>query len=103
MLLLLPGEPVARGDALRALRPLLEPVLERGAQLRVGGVALGERDVREGAVEPGQQLAQRAQTLQLARPVDAVALRRPREARSGRRSRCSAAFEATSRSSQRPR
>src|SRR5215216_6256853 len=78
MLLLLPGEPVAGFDALGQLRTLLEPVVEGGAQLRVGGVALGERDVGEGAVEPGEQLAQRSQTLQLARSEDAVALRRAR-------------------------
>src|SRR5215213_6873679 len=76
MLSLLPKEPVARVHALRKRRPFLEPAVEGGAQLRIGGVALGERDVGEGAVEPGEQLAQRAQALQLARPEDAVALRR---------------------------
>src|SRR5215210_5361229 len=53
-------------------------MLERGAQLRVGGVALGERHIGQRAVEPGEQLAQRTQTLQLAGPEDAVALRRAR-------------------------
>src|SRR5215217_3238769 len=73
MLLLLPAEPVARGDSLRPLGPLLEPALYGGAELRVRAQALGEGDVRKGAVEAPQELPQRPQTLKLLGAVEAVA------------------------------
>ena len=72
MLVLLEAEPVAGVDPFGTLRTLLEPALEGGAQLRIGAQAAGEGDIRETAVEPGEQLAQRSQTLQLARSEDAV-------------------------------
>src|SRR5919106_273940 len=60
-------------------RAPLEPAVEGLAQIRIGGEATGEGDVRERAVEPGEQLTQRTQALQLARPEDAVAGRGARE------------------------
>src|SRR3954447_18755340 len=73
VLLLLPAQPVALADALGALRRGLEPAVDGLAHPRVVAQPLGERDVREGAVEPGQQLAQGAKALQLARSEHAVA------------------------------
>src|SRR4051794_5070622 len=73
VLLLLPAQPVALADALGALRRGFEPGVDGLAHPRVVAQALGERDVRERAVEPGQQLAQGAQALQLARSEHAVA------------------------------
>src|SRR3954467_5624723 len=73
VLLLLPAQPVDLADALGALWRGLEPAVDGLAHPRVVAQALGERDVREGAVEPGQQLAQGAKALQLARSEHAVA------------------------------
>ena len=42
----------------------------------IGGQPAGERHVREGAVEPGEQLAQRPQALQLTRSEEAIPLGR---------------------------
>src|SRR5919201_3500259 len=65
VLLLLPAQPVVRGDALRAPWGGLEPRVHGLAELFVLAHSLGEGHVREGAVEAAQQLAQRAQTLEL--------------------------------------
>src|SRR4051812_10241378 len=73
VLLLLPAQPVAGTHALWALCRRLEPGVDRLAHPLVLAQPLGERHVREGALEPGQQLAQCAQALQLARSEDAVA------------------------------
>src|SRR3954470_13979962 len=73
VLLLLPAQPVALADALGTLRRGLEPGVDRLAHPLVVAQPLGERDVGEGAVEPGQQLAQGPETLQLARSEHAVA------------------------------
>src|SRR5918996_6657359 len=70
---LLEAQPVVGRDSFGPLRLGLEPALDRPAQLLLGAHSLGERHVREGAVEPGEQLAQRAQALQLPRSEDAVA------------------------------
>src|SRR3954452_13862297 len=73
VLLLLPAQPVAGTHALWALCRRLEPGIDRLAHPLVLAQPLGERHVGEGALEPGQQLAQCAQALQLARSEDAVA------------------------------
>src|SRR3954469_22229508 len=73
VLLLLPAQPVAGTHALWALCRRLEPGVDRLAHPLVLAQPLGERHVGEGALEPGQQLAQCAQALQLARSEDAVA------------------------------
>src|SRR5436190_2873205 len=73
VLLLLPAQPVACADALGALCRSLEPGVDRLAHLLVLAQPLGEGHVGEGAVEPGQQHAQGAQALQLARSADAIA------------------------------
>src|SRR3954463_16595936 len=59
-----PAEPVAGTHALWALCRRLEPRVDRLAHPLVLAQPLGERHVGEGAVEPGQQLAQGAQALQ---------------------------------------
>src|SRR5215203_2810630 len=66
-------------DPIGKLRALLEPTVEVGAQLRIRAQPAGEGDVRQRAVEPGEQLAQRAQALQLGRSEDAVPGVGPRE------------------------
>src|SRR4051794_14704906 len=73
MLLLLPAQPVALPDAFGPLRRGLEPAIDPLAHPLVVAQPLGKRHVGEGAVEPGQQLAQGAQALQLARSEHAVA------------------------------
>src|SRR3954470_7554389 len=73
VLLLLPAQPVALPYALGALRRSLEPAVDRLAHPLVVAQPLGERHVGEGAVEPGQQLAQGPETLQLARSEHAIA------------------------------
>ena len=78
VLLLLPAQPVARLDALGAGAGASSQRVGRLAHPRLVAQPLGERDVREAAVEPGQQLAQGAQALQLARSEDAVARGRAR-------------------------
>jgi hypothetical protein len=72
VLLLLPAEPVALLHAFRALGRRFEPSVDRLADLLVVAQPLGERHVRERAVEPGQQLAQGAEALQLARAEHAI-------------------------------
>src|SRR4051794_29788922 len=73
VLLLFPGEPVIRGDALRAPRGSLEPCVDRLLELVLLAHALGECDVGEAAVEAVQKLAQRPQPLELLGPELAVA------------------------------
>ena len=73
MLLLLPAQPVGGVDVLRALRLGLEPRLDRLAQLGVAPQAQREADLREAELVAFEQLAQRAQALQLGRPVEPVA------------------------------
>ena len=77
--------------------------VDGGPQLGVGAQALGEAHLAQADVEVPQQLAQRAQALQLGGAVEAVARIRARGRRRARRARCSAACAATSRSSRRPR
>src|SRR3954468_15465354 len=73
LLLLLPAQPVTLLDALGTLCGRFEPGVDRLAHPLFLAQPLGERDVRERAVEPGQQLAQGPETLQLARSEHAIA------------------------------
>ncbi len=103
VLLLLEAQPVGRGHVLGLGRAGLEPRLNRVAQCGRRGSGEARSRRRRGSVVLGEQLAQRAQALQLAGPVEAVARLRARGARSAPRARCSAAFAATSRWSPPPR
>ena len=86
MLLLLEAQPVADGDVFGALRLGLEPGVDGGPQLGVGAQALGEADLAQADVEVLQQLAQRAQALELGGAVEAVARVGARGSRSPTRS-----------------
>src|SRR5205085_3847327 len=78
VLLLLPAQPVIRGDALRATRRVLEPRVHGLLELLVLAHSLGERHVREPAIEAVQELAQRAQQLELLGTEGAIAGPGPR-------------------------
>ena len=73
VLVLLEGQPVFGVDVLRTPRLVLEPALHGLPQLLVGGEPRGERHVREADVEAREQLLERAQTLQLSRPIETIA------------------------------
>src|SRR6476659_3275487 len=70
---LLVVEPVGRANVLWLCRLLLEPAGYRILELGLVAHALGECDVRWPEAVPVEQLAQRAQALQLGRAVDPVA------------------------------
>src|SRR5437763_12562501 len=78
VLLLLPAQPVIRGDALRAPRCVLEPRVHSLLEPLVLAHALGEGHVREAAIEAVQELSQRAQQLELLGTEGAIAGPGPR-------------------------
>ena len=73
MLVLLPAQPVAGRDLLGTLRRAASHAPTAAAKLAVLAQAPGEADLGEGDAEALEQLAQGAQPLELARPVEAVA------------------------------
>ena len=73
VLVLLPAQPVGRRDVLGAPGLGLEPGVDRAPQVGVAAQPAGEADLRQADLEALQQLAQRAQALQLGGAVEAVA------------------------------
>jgi hypothetical protein len=78
VLVLLEAQPVAGGDVVGALRLRLEPGVDGSPQLGVGAQTLGEALLAQADVEVLQQLAQRAQALELGGAVEPLAALRAR-------------------------
>ena len=87
------------GDVGRTLGLGLEPRLDRGAEARRRGAGVARSRCRRGRRRAVEQLAQRAQALQLGRAVEAVADRRAGGLDEPDAARCSAACAATNPSS----
>src|SRR5262245_7602360 len=76
VLVLLVAQPVVGGHVLRPGRGGGQPALDRPRETAVVAQPAGEPDLAKGDAVAVEQLAQGAQALQLARPVEAVAGRR---------------------------